>query len=135
MKDRQQHIADPERWRQLTLATTPRRVREVARYTYLETGSMEDSMDDFAARAATDSARQVVSGSVYMPAPELIIAGSRVAVRRALAIQRALGVSAVAMRDGKMVIIPPEELPIDINDVDWDTRERALPTEAAGEPT
>ena len=70
-----------------------------------------------------------------MPAPELIIAASRVAVRRALAIQRALGVSAVAMRDGKMVMIPPEELPIDINDVDWDTRERASPTEAAREPT
>lgn len=91
-------------------------------------------MDDFASRAATHSAR-VASGSVYMPAPELIIAASRVAVRRALAIQRALGVSAVAMRDGKMVIIPPEELPIDINDVDWDTRKRASPIETADEPT
>ena len=60
-----------------------------------------------------------------MPSPELIVAASRIAVRRALAIQRALGVSAVAMRNGKMVIIPPEELPVDVNDVAWTERQIA----------
>jgi len=44
-----------------------------------------------------------------------VIAVSRIAVRRALAIYRALGISAAAMRDGKIVIIPPHELPLKAN--------------------
>ncbi len=61
-----------------------------------------------------------------MASLEEMVATSPAAVRRALAIQRALGVSAAAMRDGKIVIIPPEELPLTAYDPIGDDANRAL---------
>ncbi len=120
-----EQIADPARWRQVTELVTPRRVRETAPYAYLDGRTTEDALDDSAHGYPTGVGKRSDDDEWVMPAPELIVAASRVAVRRALAIQRALGVSAVSMRDGKMVIIQPEELPRDVNDVEWTERQIA----------
>lgn len=46
-----------------------------------------------------------------MPSISAVVAASRVAVRRALAIHRALGVPAASWDGKRVVLIPPEELP------------------------
>lgn len=50
---------------------------------------------------------------------------TRIAVRRALAIHRALGVGAAFWDDGKVLLIPPEERPRDISDVESTERPSA----------
>jgi hypothetical protein len=46
-----------------------------------------------------------------LPTVEAILAAANRGVRRQLAIHKALGIPAVTWRDGKVVIVPPEELP------------------------
>jgi len=41
------------------------------------------------------------------------------------AIHRALGVGAAFWEDGKVLEVPPEDLPRDINDVEWTERQLA----------
>ena len=59
------------------------------------------------------------------PAWGAIIAESQIAVRRALAIQRALGVGAVISENRTLVMLSPHELPRDVHDVEWTHREIA----------
>ena len=68
--------------------------------------------------ASIDTTVQEAQEHVPFAALLDIAARSRVAVRRALAIQRALGVAAATMRDGEVVLIPPEELPLTAYDTD-----------------
>ena len=60
-----------------------------------------------------------------MPSSEEVEAESRIAVRRALAIHRALGVRAAFWEDGKVLLVPPGALPRDVNDVEWTERQIA----------
>lgn len=116
-------IAEPDAWRRFTEATRKHIVREVASHGYLHTQARETGMDHHepeAVREGVDAGRDSL-----MPSPEVIVAASRIAVRRALAIQRALGVAAVSMENGRLVMIPPEELPRDVNDVEWTERQIA----------
>lgn len=53
------------------------------------------------------------------------MAASRIVVRRALAIHRALGVGAAFWEDGKVLLIPSEERPRDIIDVESTERPSA----------
>ena len=71
---------------------------------------------DSAAWATIIGARRVrevhgVRGDKLGSSPETVAAAASRGVRRALAIHRALGVAAATWRDGRVVIVPPEELP------------------------
>ena len=116
-------VADPEAWRLFTSATRRDIVREVAAHGYLNTPTRETGMDGHETISIPPEA---ASGrAVGMPSPEVIEAESRVAVRRTLAIHRALGVGAAFWEDGKVLLVPPEELPRDVNDVEWTERQIA----------
>jgi predicted ABC-type ATPase len=116
-------VADPDGWRLFTSGTRRDTVREVAPHGYLNTPTRETAMyepETMLVRTESANAR-----AVGMPSPEIIEAESRIAVRRALAIHRALGVGAAFWEDGKVRLVPPEELPRDINDVEWTERQMA----------
>jgi len=76
--------------------------------------------------------RATASPDSWVPSAATVEAHSRTAVRRALAIHRALGVEAVWWEDGQLMIIPPEALPRDVNDLDW--TERMLARQRRGAP-
>lgn len=46
-----------------------------------------------------------------LPPPDAVLEAMNRGVRRELAIHKALGIPAVTWRDGKVVIVPPDELP------------------------
>jgi hypothetical protein len=116
-------VADPDGWRLFTSGTRRDTVREVASHGYLNTPTRETGVDDTETMLVrTESA---TARAVGMPSPEIIEAESRIAVRRALAIHRALGVGAAFWEDGKVLVVPPEQLPRDINDVEWTERQIA----------
>jgi predicted ABC-type ATPase len=101
-------VADAEQWKQFLATAKSATVRERAAFSYSATPihipTTEATMDESPKRYALSSFDTVT--------PEQVVEASRLAVRRALAIQRALGIGAAVMRDGKIVIIPPEELPL-----------------------
>lgn len=106
-------VADAERWRKIVESPHSSRVREVSReQMYVTQEGDQFSMDAQPANRSTEPDTSVSTRVPLMASLEEMVATSPAAVRRALAIQRALGVSAAAMRDGKIVIIPPEELPL-----------------------
>lgn len=115
-------IADRERWQQFTQAAPPMRLRETM--PHYRPSNADDTMTN-----APDPTATATEGATtpdvnlgrqdrgpLMPSPEAVVAASRIAVRRALAIQRALGIGAAVMRDGAPVIVPPHELPLEAND-------------------
>jgi predicted ABC-type ATPase len=102
------HVIDAEQWDQFIATAKRSTVRERAAITYsaapILIPATEATMDENQQAPALSSFDTVTT--------EQVIEASRLAVRRALAIQRALGIGAAVMRDGKVVIIPPEELPL-----------------------
>ena len=105
-------VADAARWANIVEPPHSSRVREVSRQTYVTPEGDQFSMDAQPANRSTEPDTRASTREPMMASLEEMVATSPAAVRRALAIQRALGVSAAAMRDGKLVIIPPEELPL-----------------------
>ncbi len=95
-------------WKQFVALANARAVLEAASAGYVVTrttlATREIEMKQVMATPKSD-APTMASAAQFVEA-------SRLAVRRALAIQRALGIGAAVMRDGKVVIIPPEELPL-----------------------
>lgn len=102
------NIIESKQWQQFLALAESASVRERAAFSYsvtpVHSHSLEATMDTRHTTSPVKWTRTVT--------PEQVVEASRHAVRRALAIQRALGVSAAVMRDGKLVIIPPEELPL-----------------------
>ena len=123
-------VADPDAWRLFTTATRRDIVREVAAHGYLNgylnTPTRETGMDGY--EPISIAPEPVPGRRVLMPSPEEVEAASRIAVRRALAIHRALGVGAAFWEDGKVLLVPPEALPRDVNDVEWTERQIARRT-------
>ena len=119
-------IADPERWGKIVELPHSSRVREVSLQTYLTPEGDQFTMDALPANRSPEPDTSESTRSPLMASLEDMVATSPAAVRRALAIQRALGVSAAAMRGGKIVIIPPEELPLTAYDPIGDDANRAL---------
>jgi len=117
------HVADNHAWRLFTGAARTDIVREVAAHGYQSTPIWETHMDDQHLNTASSSAAD--ERAALMPSAELVEAASRIAVRRALAIHRALGVGAAGWEDGKLLLLSPEELPRDVNDVEWTERQIA----------
>ena len=109
-------IRDSAGWRQIVDAPQARHVRERTEQRYHvsseENPPMTASSDnDSVTPNPNDAPRRRPN-----PTAEDVVAASRIAVRRALSIHRALGISAAVMRDGKVMIIPPHELPLEAND-------------------
>ena len=116
-------VADLDAWRLFTGATRRDSVREVAAHGYLNTPTRETGMDGH--EPISSAPKRVPGRRVLMPSSDEVEAASRIAVRRALAIHRALGVGAAFWEDGKVLLVPPEALPRDVNDVEWTERQVA----------
>jgi predicted ABC-type ATPase len=95
-------------WHQFNAVANSRAVFEAASAGY-EVARTKSNKEEAAMGAELLTSE---SNTPQLASAEQFIEASRMAVRRALAIQRALGIGAAVMRDGKVVIIPPEELPL-----------------------
>jgi predicted ABC-type ATPase len=116
-------VLDTEGWKVFTAGGRGDIVREVAAHAYHVTPTRERGMDkDQLATKRSDNEAALDS---LDRTSQQVMAASLLAVRRALAIHRALGVGAAFWEDGRVLLVPPEELPRDVNDVEWTERQIA----------
>lgn len=123
MRSGTRRVVDPVAWRVFTDGGPRGIVRESAALGYQLTPTRERDMDDI--QLTTMYSDEEAALASLDRTSEQVMAASRIAVRRALAIHRALGVGAAFWEDGKVRLVPPEELPRDINDVEWTERQLA----------
>ncbi len=122
-RSRLTRVVDLGAWMAFTAGGRRDIVREVAAQGYQLTPTQETGMDDD--QPTTKRSGDEAAMDSLARTSEAVMAASRIAVRRALAIHRALGVGAAFWEDGKVVLVPPEELPRDVNDVEWTERQIA----------
>ncbi len=116
-------VLDTGAWKAFTAQGRRDIVREVAVHGYQLTPTRERRMDND--QLTTKRSDDEAALDSLDRTSEQVMAASRIAVRRALAIHRALGVGAAFWEDGKVLLVPPEELPRDVNDVQWTERQIA----------